>query len=109
MFLFQIVTYHCGICQDDHVSFTTKGKCLGHLKDQHSGVLYRCRRCQRVFRKMDTPHGCNATRNDYLLFAVVTSATGLEASHILDNFMEKAVNHLCVEKLTLGPGGWSSF
>ena len=87
----------------------TKGKCLGHLKDQHPGVLYGCRRCQRELRRMDTPHGCSATCNDYLLFVVATGATGQNAAQILENFMEKAVNRLCIEKINLGPGGGHHF
>ena len=50
---FQVIKYRCGICDD--LEFTAKGKCLGHLKEQHAGRQYKCNKCRKLFGRNDNP------------------------------------------------------
>ena len=43
--------YFCGICDD--LDFTTKGRCLRHLWEQHAGLQYKCLKCRKLFRRND--------------------------------------------------------
>ena len=58
--------------------------------------------CKKLYRRNDNPHVCQATRNDYVLYAVATRAKEEEAARALETFMSNAERNLCIEKRTYG-------
>ena len=73
--------------------FTTKGKCLGHLKEQHAVIQYKCNKCRKLFQKNNNPHICRAGREDYIPFVMATGEKN-EAAAVLDKFMIWAESYL---------------
>ena len=87
--------YQCGICDD--LDFTTKGKCLGHLREQHAGIQFKCNMCRKLFRRNDNPHICRARREDYAPFVMATGEKGEAAAAVLNKFMDWAEREKCHE------------
>ena len=86
--------YFCGICDD--LEFTTKGRCLGHLREQHAGLQYKCLKCRKLFRRNDNPHICGARREDYIPFVMSTGEKGEAALRVLNQFMQNAEENLVI-------------
>ena len=86
--------YFCGICDD--LDFTTKGRCLGHLREQHAGLQYKCLKCRKLFRRNDNPHICGARREDYIPFVMSTGEKGEAALRVLNQFMQNAEENLVI-------------
>ena len=80
--------YFCGICDD--LEFTTKGRCLGHLREQHAGLQYKCLKCRKLFRRNDNPLICGARREDYIPFVMSTGEKREAALIVLNQFMQNA-------------------
>ena len=87
-FFFQIIDYSCGICQD--LTFKTRNACQNHLREQHSGISWKCGKCHKIFRRNNNPHQCRAKEADYYLFSTITGASREDAAVELELFEAKA-------------------
>ena len=83
-----MTVYTCGICDD--LEFSTKGKCMGHLREQHAGIQYKCTLYKKLFRRNDNPHLCRARRDDYIPFVMATGEKGEAAAAEMGRFMRWA-------------------
>ena len=91
-FLFQIIEYRCGICED--LAFKSRNACYNHLQEQHSGISWKCNICHKIFRRNTNPHQCRAREEDFFLFSTTTGASRNEAARELERFHTRANNTL---------------
>ena len=71
---------------------------MGHLREQHAGLQYKCLKCRKLFRRNDNPHICRARRDEYVPFVMATGETGDAAMAVLDKFMTVAERNQVKEK-----------
>ena len=95
MFIVSFQKFQFGLCED--LYFPAQRACMTHLREQHSGVPYKCTRCKKCFRRNDNPHNCRAAKEDFYLFNQSTGAKGIRAERDLDNFTKRAESKLCVD------------
>lgn len=86
--------YRCGICKD--LTFKSKYQCTLHLKEQHSGIVFKCNLCNKIFRTNHNPHKCKAGKEDYTLFNQSTGVKGEDARKQLDKFMKRVDKKIIV-------------
>ena len=91
--------FFCGICDD--LDFTTKGRCLRHLREQHAGLQYKCLKCRKLFRRNDNPHICGARREDYIPFVMSNGEKGEAALRLLNQFMQNAEENLVIVRTVM--------
>lgn len=97
MSFFQIINYGCGICHGK-LSFKTRSATQTHLKEQHSGISFKCEKCHKIYRRNNKPHQCRAKENEFYLFSTITGACREEAALELKVFEDRAYNSLIYVK-----------
>ena len=86
---------HSALCED--LFFPAEKLCMSHLREQHSGISYKCKKCKKIFRRNDNPHSCRANKADYILFNQQTEAKGTEAEDDLKIFLDRVKTSLCID------------
>ena len=94
LFFFNLQKFQCKLCDD--LFFAAEKPCLAHLREQHSGISYKCKICKKIFRRNDNPHQCRASKEQYYQFNQLNGKKGEEAEKDLEVFMKKAREELCV-------------
>ncbi|KAH3749797.1 hypothetical protein DPMN_184310 [Dreissena polymorpha] len=87
--------FRCGLCED--LFFPAQRPCLAHLKEQHSGISFKCKLCRKIFRRNDNPHQCRATKDDFYQFNQLNGNKGQDAERYMEIFMKKATEDWCVD------------
>ena len=97
MSFFQIINYGCGICHGK-LSFKSRSATQTHLKEQHSGISFKCEKCHNIYRRNNNPHQCRAKENELYLFSTITGACREVAALELKVFEDRAYNSLIYVK-----------
>ncbi|XP_053391299.1 scaffold attachment factor B2-like [Mercenaria mercenaria] len=88
--------FQCGLCED--LYFPARKHCMAHLKEQHSGISFKCTLCKKIFRRNDNPHQCRAKKTDFicLIRRQATIFKSGRAGRELNKFLERVEKKLCV-------------
>ena len=98
---FQIINYYSGICEVWGHSIQYEGKCILHLREQHTGFQHKCIMCRKLYRRNDNPHVCGAKLEDFVLFN--TGEKGEAAQEALKSFKDNARANLVIERRKYTP------
>ena len=74
--------------------FKTRNACLNYLREQHSGISWKCGKCHKNFRRNNYPHQCRAKEADYHLFSTISGASREDVAVELEMFEAKAYRNL---------------
>ena len=89
------------------MTFKTRYACSNHLREQHSGISWKCGICHKIFRRNTNPHQCRALEKDFYLFSTISGASKEEARVELELFENRADHKLiqvvCLDKFNV-PG-----